>query len=123
MEAFSLVEKRIQELNNQLTEADKERKSVKAALHVVEKQVETQRKQLRQTDDQLSTAKKQMGTLKKKLAEVEKAVEKAKQDGYDIGVIETEETFRAEVTRVCRTYCLQVWNEALNQLRLKPLLP
>lgn len=41
VEAFSLAEKRIQELNNQLTEADRERKSVEAALHVVEKQVET----------------------------------------------------------------------------------
>ena len=47
LEAFSLVEKRIQELNNQLTEADRERKSTKAALHGVEKQAESQRKQLR----------------------------------------------------------------------------
>ena len=87
LEAFSLAKKRIHELNNQLTEADRERKSAKAALHVAEKQAETQCKRLRQTDDQLSTAKKQIGTLKKKLAEVKKAVEKAKQDGYDIRVI------------------------------------
>ena len=44
LEAFSLVEKRIQQLNNQLTEADWERKSTKAALHGVEKQAESQRK-------------------------------------------------------------------------------
>ena len=37
MEAFSLAEKRIQELNNQLIEVDRGRKSVKAALHGVEK--------------------------------------------------------------------------------------
>ena len=28
---------------------------------------------------------------------------------------ETEEALRAEVLGLCRTYCLQVWNEALNQ--------
>ena len=36
LEAFSLVEKRIQELNNQLTEADWERKSTEAVLHGVD---------------------------------------------------------------------------------------
>ena len=40
VEAFSLIEKRIQELNNQLTEADRERKSVEAALHGAKRQVE-----------------------------------------------------------------------------------
>lgn len=116
VEAFSLVEKRIQELNNQLTEANRQRKSVAAALHGVEKQAETQRKQLRQTKDQLSAAKEHIGTLKKELEKAEKAVEKAKQDGYDIGVAKTEEFLRAEVSGVCRTYCLQVWNKALNQV-------
>ena len=33
VEAFSLAEKRIQELNNQLIEANRERKSVEAVLH------------------------------------------------------------------------------------------
>ena len=28
---------------------------------------------------------------------------------------ETEESFRVEVSGVCRNYCLQVWNEALSQ--------
>ena len=28
---------------------------------------------------------------------------------------ETEEVLRVEVSRVCRNYCLQVWNDALNQ--------
>lgn len=37
VEAFSLAEKRIQELNNKLNEDDKERKSVEAALHLAEK--------------------------------------------------------------------------------------
>jgi len=36
---------------------------------------------------------------------VEKARDQAEQDGYDLGVVETEEALRAEVSRVCRTYC------------------
>jgi len=32
-----------------------------------------------------------------------------------VGVAETEEALRAEVSEVCRNYCLQVWNEVLNQ--------
>ena len=53
--------------------------------------------------------------LKKKLKEVEKAVEEAEQEGYKVRMAETEENLRAQVTRVCRGYCLQVWNEVLNQ--------
>lgn len=38
----------------------------------------------------------------------------AKQVGYVIGVKETKETLRAQVTEVYRGYCLRVWTEALN---------
>ena len=116
VEAFPLAKKRIQELNNQLTKADRERKSVDTALHVAEKQVETQCKQLCLTEDLLSIAKEQIRTMKTKLEEAEKVVEKVVQDGYDVGVAKTEEALRAEVSRMCKTYCLQVWNEALNQV-------
>lgn len=44
--------------------------------------------------------------MKTKLDEVEKVVEKAEQDGYDVGVSETEEAFRAEVFEVCKIYYL-----------------
>ena len=37
-------------------------------------------------------------------------------------VAETEEALRAEVSEVCRNYCLQLWNEAFNLLGLKLLL-
>ena len=47
--------------------------------------------------------------------EAENAKEQAEQDGYDMGVVETEEALRAEVSEVCRFYCFQVWNEALDQ--------
>ena len=40
------------------------------------------------------------------------------QDRYDRGVAETKEALRAEVLKVCRFYCLQVWNEALDQARV-----
>jgi len=52
--------------------------------------------------------------LKKNLKEAEKVVDKAEQDGYKVGVVEIEEAFRVEVLEVCRIYCLQVRNKALN---------
>ena len=36
-----------------------------------------------------------------------------------MGVVETKEALRADVSGVCRTYYLQVWNEALNQAGIK----
>ena len=47
--------------------------------------------------------------------EAGKAKEEAEQHGYDVGVVETENTLKAEVPSVCRTYCALVWDEALNQ--------
>ena len=84
---------------------------------------------LRNAEDQLAASKTQIAVLKKKLEEVEKAkalaekaneeVEKAKEEAeqyrYDVGVAETEDALRAEVPSVCRTYCILVWDEALNQ--------
>lgn len=55
----------------------------------------------------------------KKLKEAKKAKDQAKQDGYNVGVVETEEAFRSEVSGVCRVYCSQVWDEALNQAGVK----
>ena len=48
------------------------------------------------------------------LKEAKKTKDQAEQDGYNVGVTETKEALKAEVSGVCRTYCLQVWNEALN---------
>ena len=45
----------------------------------------------------------------------EKERDKAEQYGYDVGVAETEDAFRAEVPTVCRAYCTQTWEEALNR--------
>ena len=43
-----------------------------------------------------------------------KAKDAAKQHEYDVRVAKTEDTLRAEVPSVCRTYCALVWDEALN---------
>ena len=45
----------------------------------------------------------------------EKERDEAEQYGYDVGVAETEDALRAEVPAVCRAYCAQTWEEALNQ--------
>ena len=79
-------------------------------------------------EDQLATSKTQIVALKKKFEEAEKAKvqvervrDQAEQDRYDVGVVETEEAFRAEVLGVCRTYCFQTWYEALNQVAVEAL--
>ena len=41
--------------------------------------------------------------------------ESSKEEAYDLGVAETQATFKAQVPRVCRHYYSQVWNEALKQ--------
>lgn len=36
-----------------------------------------------------------------------------------MGVAEPEGAFKVEVSRVCKVYCLQVWNETLNLARVE----
>ena len=48
-------------------------------------------------------------------AEAESSKEKAEEEVYDLGMAETQATLKAQVPRVCRLYCSQVWNEALKQ--------
>ena len=126
MEAFTMAERSIQELKKKLLEEERERKSAAAVLDNAEKQAEGKRILFRNVEDQLAAFRTQMNALKKKLKEVEKVRELAKkardqaeQDGYDLGVAETEEALRAEVSGVCKTYCSHVWNEALNQVGVK----
>ena len=120
--AFNVAERSLQELKKKLQEEDKERKFAIVALDSANKQIESQRVLLRNAEDQLVASRTQIVARRKKLEETEKARELAKkardqneQDGYDLGVVETEETLKAEVPGVCRIYCSQVWNKALNQ--------
>ena len=48
-------------------------------------------------------------------AKAEKERDEAEQRGYDVGVAETEDALRAEVPAICRAYCAQTQEEALNQ--------
>ena len=113
VKAFELA-KKSQDLTAKLVEADWDKKSAEAALDEVERQLEAQHKQLHQAEDELSIARSHIKVLTKKLEEAEKAKEQAEQAGYDVGVVETEEALKAEVLEVCKFYCLQLWNEALD---------
>ena len=115
VKAFELAEKKTQELNTKLIEAKRDKKSTEVALNEAGKQAEVQCKQLHQVEDELSMAKSHIKVLTKKLEKAKKAKDQAKQDGYEAEVAEIEEALKAEVSEVCRYYCLQVWNKALNQ--------
>ena len=51
--------------------------------------------------------------------EAECSKEKAEEETYDLGVVETQAALKAQVPGVCRLYCSQVWNEALKQAGVK----
>ncbi|XP_023889528.1 uncharacterized protein LOC112001587 [Quercus suber] len=129
VEAFQVAERSLQEMKKKLQWEESERKYAAAALENVEKQAESQRLQLRSVEDQLATSKTQIAALEKKLEEVkksrasakkakeeaEKAKDEAEQHGYEVGVAEIEDSLRAEVLAICRTYYALTWGEALNQ--------
>ena len=73
------------------------------------------KKQLEETQKLKDQAKKSKEEAEKAWVKAEKAMDVAEQKGYDLGVAETEETLRAEVLVVCRIYCTQTWDEALNR--------
>ena len=79
----------------------------------------TLKKQLEEAQRLKDQAKKSKVEPEKAKIEVEKTRDEAKQKGYDLGVVETEETLRAEVPVVCRNYCAQTWDEALNRARVE----
>ena len=125
------------DLKKKLTVKEQAWKSADSALESTERQAESQRKLACEVSDQLVAAKEQLATLRKQLeetqrlrdqaekakAEAEGAKAKAKrekeeaeQQGYDVGVAETEDALRAEILAVCRAYCTQTWEEALNRV-------
>ena len=113
-------------MKKKLADEEHARRSADLALEGAQRQAEDQRKCLRETTDQLKASKDQMATLREQLweaqrlkdqaeeakseaekarIEAEKARDKAEQKGYDLGVVETEETLRAKVPAICRIYC------------------
>ena len=47
--------------------------------------------------------------------DAEAAKNTAEDDGYNMGVAETQATLKAQIPGVCRFYCSQVWEEALKR--------
>ena len=60
--------------------------------------------------------------VEKAKIKAEKARDKVEQHGYDVDVAKTEDTLRAKVPAICRTYCAQTWEEALTEPGLRLLL-
>ena len=79
-------------------------------------QLVTLRKQLEEAQRLKDQAKKAKAEAKKAKAEAEKERDEAEQHGYDIGIAEIEDALKAEVPAVCRAYCAQTWEEALNRV-------
>ena len=136
VQTLTIVENTNVELKKKLAAEEQARKIADSALEGAERQVESQRKLAHEANDQLAASKEQLATLRKQLEETqrlrdqaEKAkvkAEKAKaeaervrdevdQHSYDVGVAKTEDALRAEVPAVCRAYCAQTWEEALNR--------
>ena len=126
----------IADIKKRLTAEEQARKSADIALKGAERQAESQKKLAHEANEQLAASKEQLAALKKQLketqrlrdqaekarvqaekdkAKAEKERDEAEQHGYDIGVAETEDALRAEVPAVCRAYCTQTWEEALNR--------
>ena len=136
MQTLTIADQSNAELKKKLADKEHARRSADSTLEGVQRQAEDQRKRLCEATNQLTASREQMAALKKQLeeaqklkyqaekakaeaekarVEVKKAKDEAEQKGYDLGVVETEETLRAEVPVVCRIYCAQTWDEVLNQ--------
>ena len=135
MQTLTIVENSNTDLKKRLTAEEQAWKSADSALEVAERQAKSQRKLARVANDQLAASKEQLAALKKQLEELQKLrdqAEKARVEAeeakakaerekdeaehhcYDVDVTETEDALRAEVPAVCRAYCTQTWEEALN---------
>ena len=136
MQTLTIVENSNTDLKKRLTAEEQAWKSADSALEVAERQAKSQRKLARMANDQLAASKEQLAALKKQLEELQKLrdqAEKARVEAeeakakaerekdeaehhcYDVDVTETEDALRAEVPAVCRAYCTQTWEEALNR--------
>ena len=100
------------------TQAESQRKlviEVKGQLVTAKEQIATLRQQLEEANQLKALAKKAKMQAEEDKLKAEKERDEAEQHGYDVGVAETEDALRAEVPVVCRAYCAQTWEKALNQ--------
>ena len=126
------VEKALNAANHEKTQlveklkvVENERKSAEARLKSAKAQVEDQRKELYTTQLNLATEKAAVLDLKSKLQRVEEALKVAQEDAiaaetsaYECGVLEMEARLTAEVTAVCKEYCVETYNQALDWARI-----
>ena len=128
-----------------LTGAIRDRDSTSAGLARAQKQAKNQTKRLLEAEDQLQIAKELIKDLNKRLVtaehdkgvaeyardeairakretefarnevEAEAAKETAEDDGYNVGVADTQASLKAQIPGVCRLYYSQVWEEALKR--------
>ena len=136
MQTLAITENNNADLKKKLAAEEQTRKSADSALEGAERQAESQRKLTHETNDQLAVSKEQVATLRKQLeetqrlrdqaekaraeaekakAEAERVKDEAEQHGYDVVVAEIKDALRAEVPTVCRAYCAQTWEKALNR--------
>ena len=92
---------------------------IKGQLVAAKEQIAALRQQLEEANRLKDLAEKARLQAEEDKIKVEKERDEAEQHGYDVGVAETEDTLRAEVPAICRTYCAQTWEEALNQARVE----
>ena len=86
-----------------------------------ETQVEDQCKEFYTTQLNLTTEKAAILDLQSKLQRAEEALKVAQEafiaaetSAYERGVLETKTRLTAEVTAVCREYCAETYNQALD---------
>ena len=110
------------QLAEKLKVVENRRKSMEAGLKNAEDQAEDRRKKLYTTQLNLATKKAAVLDLQYKLQRVEEALKVAQEaaiaaetSAYERGVLETERRLTAEVTVVCREYCAETYNQALNR--------
>ena len=73
------------------------------------------KQQLKETNKLKDLANKAKLHAEEDKGKAEKERDEAEQHGYDVSVAETEDAIRAEVPAVCRAYCAQTQEKALNQ--------
>ena len=110
------------QLAEKLKVAENGWKSAEAQLKSAEAQAEDQRKELYTTQLNLATKKAAVLDLQSKLQKAEEALKLAQEaaaaaeiSAYERGVLETETKLTAEVTAVCREYCAETYNQALDR--------
>ena len=136
MQTLAIAEDINADLRQKLKAEEQARKNADSALKGAETQAESQRKLANEVKGQVVASKEQVAALKQQLekanklkdlaekarmraeedkVKAEKERDEVEQHDYNVGVAEIEDTLWAEVPAVCRVYCAQTWEEALNQ--------